>query len=480
MKQQQRLTAAALVVCGLTLVAPPADAQVRDLQDRTLTADDGTAFVVTSGVVRVPEERAGSGAGARTIDLAVVRIRRGPAPSRTAHVVLAGGPGDSGVNLVLGMARQGGAGLADLIAGDYIGIDQRGTGQSTPNLASTALYGLPLEEAGSPATWLPVMERASKTVAAEFTARGIRLQGYNTRESADDVEDVRRALGYDRITLWGRSYGSHLALAVLRRHPAAIDRLVLIGPEGPNHTWKLPSQVDEVLQRLEDKTGLPQLRGQMREVIAQLARTPAVVDTTHPMTRQPISVTIGAFDLQWITAQALADPRAITTLPVAYREMAAGDFRRIAPLVVLRRARLGVESAMKHMMDVSSGATAERLARIEREAATSILGNAINFPGLFLRHAWGTPDLGDDFRAPVTSSAPVLILVGDLDPRTPIENGREIARTLTNGRLVVVENASHQFDVFGSAPIRTVLGQFLSGAAITAAPITLPPLPFQK
>jgi pimeloyl-ACP methyl ester carboxylesterase len=293
-------------VCGLTLVAPPADAQVRDLQDRTLTADDGTAFVVTSGVVRVPEERAGSGAGARTIDLAVVRIRRGPAPSRTAHVVLAGGPGDSGVNLVLGMARQGGAGLADLIAGDYIGIDQRGTGQSTPNLASTALYGLPLEEAGSPATWLPAMERISKTVAAEFTARGIRLQGYNTRESADDVEDVRRALGYDRITLWGRSYGSHLALAVLRRHPAAIDRLVLIGPEGPNHTWKLPSQVDEVLQRLEEKTGLPQLRGQMREVIAQLARSPAVVDTTHPMTRQPISVTIGAFDLQWITAQALA------------------------------------------------------------------------------------------------------------------------------------------------------------------------------
>ena len=478
MKRQRRLTVATLVVSGLTLIASLADAQIRDIQDRTLTADDGTAFVVTSGVVRVPEER--GSAGTRTIDLAVVRVRRGPAPSRTAHVVLAGGPGDSGVNLVLGMARQGGAALADLIAGDYVGIDQRGTGQSTPNLASSVLYGLPLEEAGSPASWLPAMERASQAVAAEFTARGIRLQGYNTRESADDVEDVRRALGYDRVTLWGRSYGSHLALAILRRHPAAVDRLVLIGPEGPNHTWKLPSQVDEVLQRLEAKTGLPHLRVLMRDVIARLARTPAVVDTTHPVTRQPVSVTIGAFDLQWITAQALADPRAIATLPVAYREMAAGDFRRIAPLVLLRRARLGVESAMKHMMDVSSGATAERLARIEREAATSILGNAINFPGMFLREAWGTPDLGDDFRAPVTSSAPVLILVGDLDPRTPIENGREIARTLANGRLVVVENASHQFDVFGSAPIRTVLGQFLSGAAITAAPITLPPLPFQK
>ncbi len=74
----------------------------------------------------------------------------------------------------------------------------------------------------------------------------------------------------------------------------------------------------------------------------------------------------------------------------------------------------------------------------------------------------------------------MLILVGDLDPRTPVENGREIVRTLPNGRLVVVENASHQFDVFGSAPIRGVLGPFLVGAPIAAERITLPALQFQK
>ena len=379
------------------------------------------------------------------------------------------------------MARQGGAALADLIAGDYIGIDQRGTGQSSPNLASNVLYDLPLDAAGSPDGMADIDGTCgSNAVAAGFSARGIRLRAYNTRESADDVDDVRRALGYERITLWGRSYGSHLALATLRRHPDAIERVVLIGPEGPDHTWKLPSQVDVVLQRLSEKAQLPHLQDQMRQVIDQLARSPAVVETTHPVTRQPITITIGAFDLQWVTAQALGDPRAIVTLPAAYREMAAGNFQRIAPLVLLRRARLGVESAMKHLMDLSSGATAARLARIERESSTAVLGNAINFPGMYLREAWGSPDLGDDFRQPVTSTVPVLILVGDLDPRTPVENGREIVRTLPNGRLVVVENASHQFDVFGSAPIRAVLGPFLVGAPIAAERITLPALQFQK
>jgi pimeloyl-ACP methyl ester carboxylesterase len=474
--------AAALVIWVASLHCPFAEAQVRDAQERALTADDGTAFVVTSGVVRVPEERLGAAAApsTATIDLAVVRVRRVGTATRTAHVVLAGGPGDSGINLVLGMARQGGAALADLIAGDYVGIDQRGTGLSTPNLASTVLYNLPVEDAGSPDAWLPAMEWASRAVAAGLRARGIRLEAYNTRESADDVDDVRRALGYDRITLWGRSYGSHLALATLRRHPKTIDRVIIIGPEGPNHTWKLPSQVDMVLQRLSDKAQRPELTTWMRHAIERLARTPAVVETIHPMTRQPVTVTIGAFDLQWITAQALGDPRALPTIPAAYREMAAGDFRRVAPLVLLRRARLGVESAMKQMMDLSSGATAERRARIERESATAVLGNAINFPGMYLRDAWGAPDLGDGFRQPVASDVPVLILVGDLDPRTPVENGREILTTLPNGRLVVVENASHQFDVFGSAPIRAVLGRFLKGAAIADDRIILPAVPFER
>jgi pimeloyl-ACP methyl ester carboxylesterase len=366
MSRKIRIASAALVVFA-ALLPSSASAQIRDVQDRPLTADDGTAFVVTSGIVRVPEERGTMGA-AGTIDLAVVRVRRAGTPSRTAHVVLAGGPGDSGINLVLGMARQGGAALADLVAGDYVGIDQRGTGQSSPNLASNVLYELPLDAAGSPDGWRTSMERAARTVAAGFSARGILLRAYNTRESADDVDDVRRALAYERVTLWGRSYGSHLALATLRRHPDAIERVVLIGPEGPDQTWKLPSQVDVVLQRLGEKAQLPDLQHQMRQVIEQLARRPAVVETTHPMTRQPITITIGAFDLQWVTAQALGDPRAIVTLPAAYREMAAGNFQRIAPLVLLRRARLGVESAMKHLMDLSSGATAARLARIERES----------------------------------------------------------------------------------------------------------------
>lgn len=454
--------------------------QFREVQSRALIANDGTEFEVTSGVVRVPEQRtAGVTSSGRAIELAVVRVRRVGTPAApSAHVLLAGGPGDSGVEQVLGLARQGGRVFAELVAGDVVGIDQRGTGQSVPNLSSAALYPLPVDQPGSMEAWLPIIERVSKEEAARFRASGVVLEAYNTRESADDVEAVREALGYTQVTLWGRSYGTHLALATLARHPQIVDRLILVSPEGLDHTWKLPSQVDTVLKRLESR-GAGRLVGPLAEVLTRLRSQPVKVVTAHPLTGRPVEIAVGAFDIQAAVVRALGDPRSLVTLPAAIREMQGGDFQRVAQVAVLQRERTGVQSAMKMMMDLSSGSSADRLARIEREADTAVLGNAINFPAMYLSRAWGAVDLGNEFRRPVRSDAPTLILVGDLDPRTPIENATEIATTLSRASVVTLENATHQFDLFGSAPIREILGQFLRGRKLTSDRLALAPIVFK-
>lgn len=454
--------------------------QLRDVQTSPLIANDGTEFELTRGIVRVPEQwAAGVTATGGSIDLAIVRVRRAGAPaSASAHVILAGGPGDSGVEQVLGLARQGGALLADLMAGDVVGIDQRGTGRSVPNLFSSSLYPLPLDQPGSIEAWLPIIERVCREEAARFRAQGIVLEAYNTRESADDVNAVREALGYPRVTLWGRSYGTHLALATVARHPAIVDRLVLVSPEGPDHTWKLPSQVDAVLQRLESR-GAGDMVAPLTAVLERLKRQPVTVAATHPQTGRDAVIALGAFDIQSAVARALGDPRSLVTLPAAIREMRQGDFQRMAQVAMLQRERGGVQSAMKMMMDLSSSASATRLARIEREAASAVLGNAINFPTMYLSRAWGAVDLGNDFRRPVTSDVPALIMVGDLDPRTPVENANEIAATLSRATVVTLENATHQFDLFGRAAIRDVLGQFLRGRTLTSDRLTLAPIAFK-
>ena len=470
-----------VIVLGIVPSANMALApQLRDVQTRSLTANDGTEFEMTTGVVRVPEERTvGVASSKRTIDLAVIRVRRaGTTPTPFAHVILAGGPGDSGVEQVLGLARQGGRVFAELVSGDVVGIDQRGTGRSVPNLSSSALYPLPVDQPGSMEAWLPILERVSKDEAARFRANGIVLEAYNTRESADDVEAVREALGYAQLTLWGRSYGSHLALATVARHPKIVDRLILVSPEGLDHTWKLPSQVDTVLERLESR-GAGELVASLAEVLTRLRSQPVKVMTPHPLTGKPVEIALGAFDIQSAVARALGDPRSLVTLPVAISDMRKGDFQRVAQVAVLQRERTGVQSAMKMMMDLSSGASTDRLARIEREAATALLGNAINFPAMYLSRAWGAVDLGNEFRRPVRSDAPTLIMVGDLDPRTPVENAREIATTLPRASVVTLENATHQFDLFGSPSIRELLGRFLRGEHPASDRLVLAPIVFK-
>lgn len=466
--------------CALLLAAlsGPAAAQMRIVEERTMTADDGTVFTVTRAVVRVPERRTGAASGG-TIELAVVRVRREGQASGRVHALLAGGPGDSGVDEVLSLARQGGASWFTLMDGDVIGIDQRGTGASLPNLASKVRYALPLDRPGSPEAWLPTIEAAVRREAQRLRDEGVDLQAYNSEESADDVEAVRRAFGYGKLVLWGRSYGSHLALATLRRHPDSVERAILVSPEGPDHTWKSPTEVDAVLARIAGRAGAPGLLDDMRKVLGDLSRTPVSVPVMDPATRAERVIVLGKFDVQLVVAQAIGDPRALAGLPAAFRRMAAGDYRTMAQLALAARSRMGVQSAMKHAMDLSSGASPARRARIAHEARTALLGNAMNFPGMELAAAWGIRPLPDAFRTPVRSAVPVLLIVGDLDVRTPVANAEEIATTLPNGRVVVVENGAHQFSLFGSPDLRALLRRFLAGQPVEGR-VALPALPFQR
>ena len=313
---------AALVVAAVTMLnADIVGAQLIESTTSAVTTPDGHAIEVTTGFVRVPEIRTPQGPPSGTIDLAVVRLRRTGSPRHSnAHVILAGGPGDSGVNLVMGLARQGT--FSSMAVVRWRCDRHRSTRHWA--LAPEPRHAGAIRSAARQGWFgggvVAAHQRTSRRVAEEFRARGIRLEAYNTRESADDVADVRQALGYQRLTLWGRSYGSHLALAAAARHPRMLDRLVLIAPEGPNHTWKLPSQVDVVIRRLVAR-GATDLEAHMRQVLLRLAAEPVTVLVKDPQSGAQASVVLGAFDVQWITAQALGDPRLVATLPLAFREM---------------------------------------------------------------------------------------------------------------------------------------------------------------
>src|SRR5690606_26025154 len=143
---------------------------------------------------------------------------------------------------------------------------------------------------------LESMKRAAAWCADQWRDSGIDLQAYNTRESVEDLEALRKALGAEKIDLWGISYGTHLALAMAKKYPHSVGRMVLASTEGLDETIKLPSLSDAQLQRIADEISAdvtarqtyPDLLRLMRDTLATYRQNPATIEVKSPRTGEMV------------------------------------------------------------------------------------------------------------------------------------------------------------------------------------------------
>jgi pimeloyl-ACP methyl ester carboxylesterase len=114
----------------------------------------------------------------------------------------------------------------------------------------------------------------------------------------------------------------------------------------------------------------------------------------------------------------------------------------------------------------------ERLALLEREARTAVVGGAVNFPFPGICEGLVTPRLSAEFREPLRSNVPALFVTGDLDARTPVVNADEVARGFSRAAVLVVENAGH--GVIGYPAVNPSMLAFLRGQSSLPPRVSLP------
>lgn len=452
-----------------------------ELQPYRFEAGGGQAADAEKGWLTVLESR--KKPGGRTLKLAFIRFKATGEKPGPPIVYLAGGPGGSGIQAARGSRFPLFQAMREL--GDVIAFDQRGTGESEPPMLcfDAPARNLPLDRPVRADEYVAAWTAQSRHCAEVMRQRGIDLAAYNTEESADDLDDLRRALGAEKITLWGISYGTHLSLATLRRHGPHVHRAILAGIEGPDHTEKPPHQQQELLAAISSLVKkdpdvgplVPDLLGLMRTVLSRLDKEPVFVMVPNPQTGQTIRVGLSKHDLQVATAELLVGPDTFADLADIYVRMAAGDWLPLALNAVPQRTGSQPISAMTFAMDCASGATAARRRQIAEEAKSTLLADAINFPFPSACAGWNVPDLGDAFRAPVISDVPTLFISGTLDGRTPPENAEETLRGFKNGIHLVIENAGHSDPLFLSSPkILEAMQAFLRGQSLPVTRIALP------
>jgi pimeloyl-ACP methyl ester carboxylesterase len=440
----------------------------------------GESYDAVFGIVWVPMNR--NDPESPTIRLQFVRILSRAETPLAPIVYLAGGPGGSGTGTL--RSERFNALLPLLEVADIVGFDQRGTGASEPaDMVYQATTGYPLDQPGGPALYNAIAREQLARAIKTMRARGIDLDGFTTEQSADDLADLANALGVEKLTLWGSSYGTHLALATVRRHPEVVDRVILAGTEGPDHSFKLPTNIQTNLERLaalaaSDTTYarlMPDLLGTLAGVLGDLGENPRTIEVMPG-----VEVVVGPWDLQKMLSEGMGDRRTMQGLPAMVYAMSKGEFADLGTWAFAYRQPPKLYP-MSFAMDCASWATDERLLRIEAENHETLLGAAIDYPYPYWCEAADLPRLHDDFRAPVVSKVPALFISGTLDGRTPVTNADEIAQGFSNSVQLVIRNASHGGDLFHSSPqIVEVVRAFVTDQPITVMEIDGPTWTFDR
>jgi pimeloyl-ACP methyl ester carboxylesterase len=481
-----------LPLCLLCAVAPAqsppdaaAESQSRKLGSLTfspykLIAGDKSVDAELGRLV-VKENR--KSPASNLIELAFVRLKStSPAPGPPV-VYLDGGPGSSAINLARAPAYFA-AFMKLREVGDVILLDQRGIGLSRPNLTRISTESLPPDVFLNRETAGRVFKARAKEAADHFRKQGVDILAYNNIESAADLDDLRKALGAEKLNLVGFSYGTHLGLATIRYHGERLNRVVLIGTEGPDHTLKLPSTSQRQIETLSKIVAkdpvvgpkVPDLAGMIRRILDRLDKEPATVRITDHRKRQPVDVKVGKAGLQMITVMDLGDTNDLPIFPALFYTIDKGDYSILSRFVEKRYNQFGSGvSIMGLVMDTGSGATAARRARIEREAKATLLNDIMNF--LDMGEALGNPDLGEEYRSPLRTNVPTLFISGTFDNNTPPFQADEVRKFFKQSTHVVVENAGHE-SMLVDARVQQVMVDYLRGGDLSHVKITLPPLKF--
>ena len=447
----------------------------------------GDAVAFELGTLYVSENRLRP--TSRIIGVGFVRMRALTPSNAPPIFILPGGPGGSLLGAFTGVDARSQRQLTNLAkyraAADVVIIDQRGFSRRGDVLELPAPRSAPDVVRSDAADVAELAALARSAVAANMDKD---LAGYTIVQCAEDVNELRVALGYDRISLLGQSYGSQWSFAVMRLHPEIVSRAQLSGVEPLDYGYDMPSHVFAALERVawdadRDPALLPYLPSggvlaAMRAVHERLTTAPKVVAVRSGNVTKSVRLSVQDFEDAQLQEAASWPAFVLTIYHGHYDEWAAS-------VLAQREAPSEPVALIAPLIDTSLGVTGEREQMLRNDPATALLGVSNFHSYIATAEDWPTPDVGDDLRVAVQTAIPVLFLQGDWDVSTPVENTLNMLPYFPNSRAILVHRGTHgaRTAVFDQQPdILALVLDFLRSGDFRSVParISLPTPKFQK
>jgi len=439
--------AAGLFACTAALLAQPTTSQVKPTTGQiklTPCHVDGVKEELRCGVYNVFENRR-TGQG-RRLPLKIVVI-----PARRPHVdqgpvfFIAGGPGETATELAAFMFE-----LGDADEHDVVLVDQRGTGDG---------HRLDCRSAGSDDNLEGYLrgpfDPAAARACSQELARQFDLAHYTTAAFADDFEDVREAMGYERINVDAGSFGTYTAQEYIRRYgrrvrSAYMTSLVTLSNRVPlYHALSAQQALDEIFRRCDGDTAChaayPRLRDDFAAVLARVHAAPVATWVRHPVSgaKTEIHLSEPAF-ADAVRVMMYSSERA-RKLPSLIAQARAGDFNPFADVAVGASRNMYTGARMGLNFAITCNEFVSRIRPDEIEPATrgNFLGAWRVKDQMAACAAWPKTNLPADYLEPFRSDVPAVLVSGDSDPVARPRWGDEVKSFMSNAVHLVVPGGGH-------------------------------------
>jgi pimeloyl-ACP methyl ester carboxylesterase len=447
------------------------------------------------GYLMVPENRSNPKSGKIRLAVAILPSRAKPAKPDPI-VFMAGGPGEAAILTVPLLVDAGINSTRDVIV-----MTQRGTLYDVPDLNCPELdrfyarqvslvYDAPSTGRAQTAAALACQQR--------LTGRGIDLSAYNTTENEADFVDLRRALNVRKWNVYGYSYGSDLALSLMRDHPEGI-RTVTIDSVVPPNTVSLPwtwSSAHEGITTIFNDCAAqpacarkyPNLLATFTKMVQRLEAHPLVRNVVPPHAKHPVKVVLdgGTIVNMLVSNRPKAPyvPRAITELANGNPQMFLETRAAGAHVAEVPEQALGMTYSLACGEWAPYGGPAAIRRAGKSEFPTwpdSVLVNAPQLPFQNeLCRVWNVPERPASQRVRVRSAIPTLLVSGAIDSKTGAQWGRDVAATLSNSTYVRIRDMAHW--VIAQSPCaQKIFQSFLQTprAPVTSCAATVPGIAFK-
>jgi pimeloyl-ACP methyl ester carboxylesterase len=381
--------------------------------------------------------------------------------------VFAGGPGQ-GARAYAGLAARFFKGVRR--TREIVLVDLRGTGDS---------HALTCTQPADELDQLAVLTDTVSPVGECVRELDADPRQYTHLAALADVDDIRQGLGYDRINLWGGSWGTRAALLFALSYPHAVRSVVLDGAvpldmEFPRSAAFDAERAMELLRGrcaadLACAAAFPSMRGALDELLTRFHR-PSLVGVRHPRTGQEVSVLLSRELVAEMVRALLYSPSTASLLPEILRLGVQGDYGPLLASWVRLSAATVETMAIGATLSVLCSEDLPGVSDVDftSDARASFAGSGYADRWRSWCRAWPVgPGLTANRVA--RSAAPALILSGAHDPVTPPRWGERMARYFPNHLALVVQAAAHNTSFSGCVP--DVIAAFIErGDALSASP----------